>query len=152
MDQIKRLLEGEKLHPVRFGRGATEREVQGAEAALGVTFPTSYRTFLKRLGWIESPCISVFGLGSDIDSAYEVISVTHCERHEAGVPLPANLLPIVNDGSGNLYCLDVSQMQGSECPVVFWDHEAPEGAEQVPARVGADFYSWLLHEITELSS
>lgn len=151
MDQIKRLLKPAKFQPVRYGRGATHGEIQVAESELGVSFPASYRQFLSTLGWIESSYLSVYGLGIDVELGSSVVFVTNSERHEMDLCIPPTLIPIVNDGSGNLYCLDVSQMQESECPVVFWDHESFEGAEQMPERVGPDFYNWLITELAELS-
>lgn len=150
MEQVRQLLQAEKFQPVRFGRGASDRDILAAESEVGVGFPASYRRFLNCLGWIESPYISVFGLGADVDSAYDVVKVTKSERHEADLSIPPNLIPIVNDGSGNLYCLDTFQMHESECPVVFWDHESFEGADQIPTVVGPDFCTWIINEINQL--
>src|SRR5687767_11806574 len=114
MDQIKRLLGREKFQPVRFGEGTTDGQIQLAESELGVTLPASYKSFLSCLGWIESPYISVFGLGSDVDSRSDLIGMTKAWWYEVDIEtrLPQNFVPVVDDGSGNLYCLDVLQMRG----------------------------------------
>ena len=154
IDDIKRLLEADRFKPVAYGRGAASNEIEMAERECGLTFPKSYKEFLLHLGWIDCPFITVCGLGSDADWRTNLMAIVQSWWHEvdADIRLPRNLIPVVDDGSGNVYCLDVSQMQESECPVVFWDHESFEGAEQVPVRVGSDFYSWLVNEIAELSS
>ena len=45
----------------------------------------------------------------------------------------------MNDGGGNLYCLDSSK--AGEPTIVFWDHTA--GEEQEPEPVASDFVSWM---------
>lgn len=46
--------------------------------------------------------------------------MTHSERTEVvDLPLPPHLLPIVNDGAGNLVCLD-TKAAGEAPPVVAW--------------------------------
>ncbi|CAN5884843.1 hypothetical protein BH11MYX4_BH11MYX4_03280 [soil metagenome] len=53
--------------------------------------------------------------------------------------LPVSLVPIMNDGGGNLYCLD---SRSAEPSVVFWDHEA--GEKQDPTVESATFCDWLI--------
>lgn len=65
------------------------------------------------------------------------------ERTEMHPALPPYLVPLMNDGGGNLYCLD-SRREG-EPPVVLWNHEA--GESQEPERVAADFLSWMAERV-----
>ncbi|QRK09499.1 SMI1/KNR4 family protein [Archangium violaceum] len=57
--------------------------------------------------------------------------------------LPRHLIPLMNDGGDNLYCLD-SRREG-EPPVVFWDPTA--GETQEPAQVASDFMAWLTERV-----
>lgn len=154
VEEIKQLLEAERFRPVDFGQGATASEIEAAERELGVRFPRSYTDFLLKLGWIDSPYITVCGLGSDADWRTDLMASVKSWWYgvDADIRPPRSLIPIVDDGSGSVYCLDISQMREAECPVVFWDHESFEGAKQVPSRVGSDFLSWLVREIRELGS
>lgn len=154
MEQIKQLLAADRFKPVAYGRGATSSEIETAERELGLKFPKSYREFLSKLGWLYCPFVTVCGLGADADWRTNLMAIVQSWWREvdADIRLPRNLIPVVDDGSGNVYCLDISQMHESECPVVFWDHESFEGADQVPVRVASNFYGWLVNEITELDS
>lgn len=59
-----------------------------------------------------------------------------------------HLIPVMNDGGGNHYCLDTSQSHAEECAIVFWDHEL--GEEQTPEFVASSFEEWLTDLISEL--
>jgi len=150
--EIKHLLQAERFKPVEYGQGATSAEIEAAEAELGLKFPDSYKVFLQKLGWIDCPFITVCGLGPDVDWRTNLRLIVQSWWHEvdSDIRLPRHLLPIVDDGAGNVYCLDVSQMRESECPVVFWDHESFEGADQIPTEVGPDFCTWVVNEINQL--
>jgi hypothetical protein len=72
-----------------------------------------------------------------------LVEMTRSEREQMRPALPHHLIPLMNDGGGNLYCLD--SRGAGEPPVVFWDHEA--GDQQQPAEVAPDFISWLAGEL-----
>lgn len=130
-----------------FGRGATEEEINTASARLGVPLEGQYRRFLRRFGWGGISHWDLFGLGSDVPSYLNLSRMTESERTEMHPRIPHHLLPVMNDGAGNHYCLD-TRVSG-EPPVVFWDHEA--GEAQTPDRVADDFLSWLV-EYAELTA
>jgi cell wall assembly regulator SMI1 len=127
-----------------FGHGARDRDIADAESELGVRFPASYRAFLSTFGSVRVSFDMLYGLGPDVPSPYELVKNVLCERYEAHPHIPKHLLPILNDGAGNHYCLDTAAFQGNECPVVFWDHEHPDGADQTPEHVSASFDLWLI--------
>lgn len=116
-------------------------EVEHAERVLDVTFGSSYRSFLVDFGWISVGPLELNGLGADVPPYLDLVKLTLWERTEAGNPLPAHLIPIMNNGGGDLYCLDGSSSSGGECPVVFYDHEL--GDTQQPPTVAANFATWL---------
>lgn len=129
------------------GSGATDREVADAERALAVRFPQSYRAFLHRLGWAEIYYDVIFGVGPSVPPEYDLVKTAISERYEAEPLTPQYLVPIMNDGAGNNYCLDTSRFQDGECPVVFWDHEHEEGSDQTPTQVSPSFDRWLINRI-----
>jgi cell wall assembly regulator SMI1 len=146
---LREQLQGMGAEP---GDGATAAEIRRAESQLGVTFPPSYSTFLRDVGWLSLPGLETYGLGRGTPDYYELVRSTLDERHVAHPHLPPHLLPFMNDGAGNHYCLDTSQKNElGECPVVFWDHEAEDGPDQTPAQVAPDFHTWLLDELRDLS-
>ena len=125
-----------------LGQGATEADVSNAEAALGTKLPESYRAFLREFGWGGVDSWMLFGVGVGIPKHLDLVHMTESERTEAHPHIPTHLIPIMNDGFGNHYCLDTSSLDGGECAVVFWDHE--KGARQQPEVVAPKFDVWLL--------
>lgn len=132
------------------GQGASSEEIENAERALGVSFPASYRNFLREFGWARISHQELYGLGAEVPAYLELVRNTLAERSGMEPSLPASLIPIMNDGAGNHYCLDTSQKRDAECPVVFWDHEL--GAHQEPAIVSESFDGWLMDLISRLQS
>ena len=137
------------LHSFRqaeFGRGATPQQIELAEQQLGVEFPRSYKVFLELLGWASLEGLELYGLGEDVPAYLDLVKVTLSERTEMRPRLPSRLLPLMNDGAGNHYCLDVGLHEQGECPpVVFWDHNL--GESQDPEYVAPNLEAWLLEEL-----
>ncbi|MFS8066933.1 MAG: SMI1/KNR4 family protein [Byssovorax sp.] len=134
-DELKRLMT--ESGSLTVGKGASEFEIQEAQQALGLPIRGDYRKFLLDVGWGGVGCFELYGLGSDVPPFLNLIAITHSERTEMSPPLRQELIPVMNDGGGNLYCLD-SASEGPQ--VVFWDHEG--GGAQVPAVEAEDFSSW----------
>lgn len=127
-----------------FGAGAKEDEIARAEHILGVKLRGGYRRFLARFGWGGVMDVEIYGLGSDTPTHLELTRLTLSERIEMTPRLPIHLIPLMNDGGGNLYCLDCST-PGDEPRIVFWDHTDTEA--QTPETMGRDFFSWLMSYI-----
>ena len=139
----------ESLSKKEYGSGATDREIAAAEHTLGVRFPASYKAFLSNYGWARIYHDVLFGVGRTVDPADELVNTTLAERHELEPHIPNHLVPIMNDGAGNHYCLDTASYHGDECPVVFWDHEHWDGPDQTPQQVSPSFDRWLVDRIVE---
>ena len=146
-DMTNRLL---AFNDKQCGRGATPEDIAAAERILGVSFTESYRHFLSDFGWGRFSHQELYGLGSDVPSYADLIRNTLVERSEMEPSLPSHLIPVMNDGAGNHYCLDTAIVKNGENPVVFWDHEQPKN--QNPVQVATTFDSWLLDLLAELAS
>jgi hypothetical protein len=131
------------------GIGATDQEIINAERTLDVHLPHSYKAFLSRFGWVRVHCDPVFGVGRSVPTEYGLVETTLSERYEAHPHIPHHLVPIMNDGAGNNYCLDTSHFHDDECPIVFWDHEHEDGPDQTPQQVSASFDRWLIDRIAD---
>jgi SMI1-KNR4 cell-wall len=140
-NELSELLESSSTKS--FGQGVSDTEINTASAELGVELLGGYRLFLRRFGWGGIGSIELFGLGGDVPPYLSLTAMARSERVEMSPALPTHLVPLLNDGGGNLYCLD-SRVQG-EPPVVFWDHTA--GEQQEPARVASDFTTWLAERV-----
>src|SRR5882757_10057180 len=89
-----------------IGHGVVESEIVRAESRLQIRINGEYRTFLQTYGWGGVGSVEVFGLGSDVPQFLDLVRVTESERTEMHPRLAPHLLPVMNDGGGNLYCLD----------------------------------------------
>ena len=135
-----------------YGRGAGPQEILDAERKMGVVFPRSYKDFLSAFGWARVSFDMLYGLGADVPAPYDLVKNVFCERCDAHPHIPHHLVPIMNDGAGNHYCLDISRFHDAECPVVFWDHEHDDGPNQSPEEVSPSFDGWLTDLIVNASS
>jgi cell wall assembly regulator SMI1 len=124
------------------GHGVTSQEIADTENELGGFFPQSYKRFLRQFGWARFRHEELYGLGSGVPAYLELVRNTVAERFEMQPSLRPSLIPIMNDGAGNHFCLDTSRTSDCECPVVFWDHE--QGADQEPETVSETFDGWLI--------
>ena len=124
-----------------FGNGASDSEIEDAQRKLQVTFPTDYRIFLSRLGWGGIDYWELYGLGSDVPIYLDLVRITNSERQEMSPRLPSALLPVYNDGGGNLFCLNTEKAKNDSCPIVFWDHDLDENQE--PEAMADSFEVWL---------
>ena len=127
-----------------LGSGVSEAEIADAENELELRIEGSYRQFLKQFGWGGVEHLELYGIGGP--AHLDLVRVTRSERSEMVPPLPAYLLPVMNDGGGNLFCLDTTI--AGEPPIVFWDHTG--GADQVVDVEGDSFSSWLWEQLNDL--
>lgn len=132
------------------GSGASEETIADAERLLGCRIGGGYRLFLLRFGWARLFSLEVYGLGADAPDYLDLIRITLSERTEMHPTLPPALLPLLNDGAGNLFCLDTANSNEGESQVVLWVHD--RAADQTPVKVGGAFVDWLSKEIVEESA
>jgi len=96
-----------------------EDAIDAAELALGVTFPPSYRTFLRTFGGIAIP--PHLGIVHDFVGTTDVVSRTLAARAERKL---AENLVVVGMGAQfqEWFCLDVSRTNAiGEAPVLMFD-------------------------------
>lgn len=125
------------------GQGASEEQLVAAERELGLKISGGYRKFLKRFGWLGIGPTEVYGLGTGVPKHMDLVNITLSERTEMRPRLRQSLIPLMNDGGGNLFCIDATSVEGESQPVVFWDHDLD--VDQTPEQVAPSFEDWL-HE------
>lgn len=130
----------------QHGQGASPAEIRHAEHRLGTTLPRGYKSFVAEFGWGTFAQWELYGLGADVPPQLDLVRVTLEERTEFHPLNPPQLIPILNDGGGNLHCLDTSRLVSGECPVVVWDHELQ--ADQIPLEEASCFLSWLSQRLS----
>ncbi len=130
-----------------FAGTRSEALVTKAECALGLRFPATYRQFLLDFGAGNFGSREFYGV---IDEDFENSSVpdgiwcTLSERREAH--LPARFVIVADTGTGEWYCLDISQVNG---PVLIVDPANPNGPVEM---VAADFGAFLLSQVEQEAS
>jgi cell wall assembly regulator SMI1 len=131
---------------VVIGRAASEAEIDGAQQALGVTFPQALREYLLRFGHLELGHFELYGLGTELPKYLQLVAMTVTERIESGCPLPHEFIPILNDGGGNLYCIGTQPSGAGR--VVLWVHTL--GVDQDPEVHAASLLDWINDLLTAL--
>ncbi len=124
-----------------------ESHVVEAEKALSVTFPPTYRCFLKELGCGDCRGFEVYGIiGSDFDNSGIPDAIWITKRERVDSDLPTDLVIVGATGDGGYWALDLAQANNEgEAPVIIWMPGAVNRRrEQVQA---PDFGSYLLSEI-----
>lgn len=130
------------------GAGASEEEILAAERQLEVEFPESFHSFLREFGWGGVGHHELIGLGKGVPLDLDLIKVTQDERSRYRPHIPPYLVPLLNDGYGNHFCLDTRHITGNDCPVVFWNHELDESQE--PELEAGTYEEWLLELLREV--
>jgi cell wall assembly regulator SMI1 len=123
------------------GIGASAEEVADAERKLGVSFPEAFRAYLTDLGYLEFESVEMYGLGVGVPKHLDLVENTIAERTVLHPNIPIQFIPVLNNGCGDHYCLDL-RPNALDPPVVFWSHEL--GPDQTPAFVAERFTGWLL--------
>lgn len=132
VERVRTKLSGSE-RPCEIAGPVPEAAISAAEEALGVTFPPSYRTFLRTFGAIAIPphlgvvheFVGVAPPGSDPASrpgaGDDVVGRTLAARAERKL---AEHLVVVGLGaeSQEWFCLDMSRAKpNGECPVLLYD-------------------------------
>ena len=123
VERVRRRLK-ENENPIQIGGPVSEAQITAAEEALNVTFPPSYRTFLRTFGGLAIP--PHLGIVHDFmgvmeEAASDVVQRTLTARVERNL---AENLVVVGLGaqSQEWFCLDVSRENAAgEYPVVMFD-------------------------------
>lgn len=122
-----------------MGTGVGEADIESAQQSLGVAFPVALREYLRLFGHLELGHFELYGLGAELPKYLQLVAMTVSERTESGCPLPHELVPILNDGGGNLYCIDTRTCGAGR--VVLWDHTL--GVDQEPEQQSASLLDWI---------
>jgi cell wall assembly regulator SMI1 len=124
------------------GAGASVEEVASLESKLAIRLPRDYRVYLNEFGWLEVDHYEFFGIGVDIPS-YLNLQLVVPEEWSAG--LPKTLLPIWNNGGGDLDCIDLRSSGDDVSTIVCYRHATAE-----IEFVASDVKSWLCEKLNDV--
>lgn len=100
---------------------ASEEAVAAAEEQLGIAFPPSYRTFLRRFGQLALPAqLAVVHDFLGIGPTDDVVSRTLAARDKNQLA-PGLVVVGLGAQESEWFCLDTARATGDELPVVLFD-------------------------------
>ena len=142
-DLVQRLLEVDSA--VHFEGGARIEDIVSVEAALGVTFPTSYREFLLNLGFGGVAGAEVCGVlaGAPFERAGDLVWSATTDARELGLNDRFVVLQHLSDRAN--YCLDLECQAEGECAVVLVE-QTPERSVFVEAPSFEQWFEGYLRE------
>ena len=143
-DDLERILRSRD--DVVIGCGISELALRTAEEELELTFPLQLCDYLMQFGHLELGHFELFGLGYSVPEYLDLVRMTLSERMDSGCPLRKDLIPLLNDGGGNLYCITAGRKQTGA--IILWDHAA--GPDQEPDAHAPTFQEWMIQLLEEL--
>lgn len=100
-----------------FGHGVSEASISAAEASLGVSFPPSYRWWLRNYGGGQIGGDLVYGLDEEAIGAPDVVVLNIADLAD-GLRLPHEVIFYI--GNEERFLFDTSrQWRSGECPVCY---------------------------------
>jgi antitoxin YobK len=125
-----------------------EARVESAEQALWITFPPTYRRFVRELGAGAYGSLEFFGVvAAPADSVVDAIGLTLEERERDA--LTPDLVVVGLTGMGEYYVLDLAQRdRDGEGPIVIVPIVSRGEPIHYREHVAADFGSYLLQAVS----
>ncbi|MBM7645659.1 hypothetical protein JOD45_001877 [Scopulibacillus daqui] len=139
---IKIIKDNKDIDAGDFTDGVDENTVKNLENELKVTLPESYKWFLLNYGSGGLYGVDILGVGLVGVKQINQASVVKVTKEYRDVDLDKDLV-IIEDCGEYMYCLDTSQMQNAECPVVSWDQMGGIGIV-----IANNFYDFLYDRLS----
>ena len=120
--ELKSLIENRSDHKLN---GTSEEKIKEIESTLDVTLPDSYKWLLKEYSSVSFDGLEIDGIGfNDVH-----ISLNNTlDWKEYGIP--NGYVVIFEPGADWIYCLDTTQMDKGECPIVAWYQGQDKGEKE----------------------
>lgn len=122
----------------RFSGGVSDRFIEKAELQLRVTFPKSYKWFLREYG--SGGILGITISGVQENERFSVVSNTERYR-KFGLD---DKCVVIQDCGEFAMCLDTSKIVNNECPIVSW-----ERGSKTKSQVYNDFYDFFFEILDE---
>jgi hypothetical protein len=133
-DELRRVLAD--IPDVETGGDLAVEFIAAAEREVG-SIPEDYRSFISEFSWLAADSYEIFGLGASVPSYLDLVRNTRDERQRGG--LPDDLIPVMNNGGGDLFCVRVADGPTADGAVVRWSHEDSSSSIE-----GDGFSVWLV--------
>ncbi|MBF8964312.1 SMI1/KNR4 family protein [Pontibacter sp. FD36] len=125
-----------------LGEPIKDNRLREFENQIGFQLPHDFSYILTKHNYISLAGTEVLGIGSEFKE--ESLDKVYLFEHDGvGNPMPKEFLPFSPDGRGNHYCLDLSRMENSLCPVVFWQHDYTYSRKEEVETCNENFIDWV---------
>ncbi|KZE43887.1 SMI1/KNR4 family protein [Rossellomorea marisflavi] len=122
-----------------FTGGVDESQIHTLQNELGVELPKSYTWFLTTYGSGGLFGVNILGVAK---SNRAPIVVTTKKYRDSGM---GKGLVVIEDAGEYAYCLNVSEMDNHECPVIAWNR--PTGLDDY--NTSKNFYDFLYQRLVD---
>ncbi|HET6251254.1 MAG TPA: SMI1/KNR4 family protein [Tepidisphaeraceae bacterium] len=121
--------------------GASDRQIALAEKRLAVSFPESYRDFLRCFNGGEFTFGRMYRISKGGAGFFDLVDEMNRASEHLAPFRERSLLLFGDDYSGSYYCLDLSNTR-KRTPVVFWDRG--HGEKQLPQVVALTLQDFII--------
>lgn len=122
-----------------FTGGVDESQINSIQNELGVKLPESYKWFLTTYGSGGLFGVDILGVAK---SNRAPIVVNTKRYRDLGMDKD---LVVIEDAGEYAYCLDISEMENNECPVIAWNR--PGGLDDY--NTAKEFYEFLSQRLLD---
>lgn len=105
------------MEPDDFTGGVDEKQVDFVQETLEINLPVSYKWFLNNYGSGGLFGVDILGVAKS-----NIASVVIETKNYRNLGMGEHLV-VIEDIDEYAYCLDTSNMQNNECPVIAWNKQ-----------------------------
>jgi hypothetical protein len=121
---------------------AKHESIIAFERGRNLKLPEDYIDLIKKINGLSLMGKIVYGVGEEawqfsLDKNYKF------EHEEVANSMYDYLIPFSPDGGGNHYCFDTRTINENSCNIIFWQHDYPYTADDVPEITNPSFTEWI---------
>lgn len=152
IQQCKSTMEGLlrfSMNLLSLGDPILDNRIEQLEREIGYALPIDFKYFISRYNGFSLCGTEVFGLGRNLKES-SLDKVYFFEHNIAEYKMPPQFLPFSNDGRGNHYCLDLSEINElGTCPIIFWQWDFNYESFKDVEVCNANFCEWVKEVMIE---
>jgi len=131
--------------------GINDDEIKGLEQKIRYELPKEFKNFISNINGFKLLSDILYGIHEN-NKSIDLFSNYIWEREYSNNQIWSYLLPIVPDGRGNHYCLDLKTIDSKKlkCNVVFWQHDYEYTLEDLPDIESSSFNEFIWEMLNEI--
>lgn len=125
-----------------LGQTINDNRLEQFEEVIGYELPLDFKYILTKHNSFCLAGTEVYGSGEDLGEE-SLEKIYDFEHEKVENSMLKEFMPFSPDGSGNYYCLDLSNVKDGACPVVFWQHDYYYSAKADLEVCNENFVEWV---------